>query len=88
MSANRHLWVADRGTSKLVEYDLNGHYLYSWGMWGDFPGGMWGVHGMSVDQEGNVYLAEVDNGRTEKFAPKKGANPLFLVGAPVRPVWK
>jgi hypothetical protein len=88
MSADRHLWAADRGTSKLVEYDLDGHFLYSWGTWGDFPGGMWGVHGMSVDQEGNVYLAEVDNGRVEKFAPKKGANRLFLVGPPVRPVWK
>jgi hypothetical protein len=88
MSANRHLWAADRGTSKLVEYDLDGHFLYSWGTWGDFPGGMWGVHGMSVDQEGNVYLAEVDNGRTEKFAPRKGANPLYLVGPPARPVWK
>jgi peptidylamidoglycolate lyase len=88
MSANRHLWAADRGTSRLVEYDLEGHYLYSFGTWGDFPGGSWGVHGMSVDQEGNLYLAEVDNGRAEKFVPKKGANPLFLVGPPVRPVWK
>ena len=43
---------------------------------------------MSVDQGGNVYLAEVDNGRTEKFAPRKGANPLYLVGPPARPVWK
>ena len=47
----------------MLKYDLNGNFLYSWGTWGDFPGGFWGVHGMSVDQEGNFYVAEVDNGR-------------------------
>ena len=88
MSADRHLWAADRGTSKLVKYDLEGHFQYSWGTWGDFPGGMWGVHGMHVDQEGNLYVAEVDSGRAQKFVPRKGANPAFLVGPPVRPVWK
>ena len=88
MSADRHLWAADRGTSKLVKYDLEGHFQYSWGTWGDFPGGMWGVHGLHVDQEGNLYVAEVDSGRAQKFVPRKGANPAFLVGSPVRPVWK
>jgi len=88
MSADRHLWAADRGTSKLVKYDLDGHFLYSWGTWGDFPGGMWGVHGLHVDQEGNLYVAEVDSGRAQKFVPRKGANPAFVVGAPVKPVWK
>jgi sugar lactone lactonase YvrE len=87
MSADRHLWAADRGTSKLVKYDLEGHFQYSWGTWGDFPGGMWGVHGLHVDQEGNLYVAEVDR-RAQKFVPRKGANPAFLVGPPVRPVWK
>ena len=47
----------------MLKYDLEGHFLYSWGVWGDFPGGFWGVHGFSVDQEGNFYVAEVDSGR-------------------------
>ncbi len=88
MSADRHLWAADRGTSKVVKYDLEGHFLYSWGTWGDFPGGFWGVHGMHVDQEGNFYVAEVDSGRVQKYVPRKGANPAFLIGPPVKPVWK
>jgi peptidylamidoglycolate lyase len=88
MSADRHLWAADRGTSKIVKYDLEGHFMYSWGTFGDFPGGMWGVHGMHVDQEGNLYVAEVDSGRVQKYTPRKGANPAFLVGPPVKPVWK
>ena len=51
----------------MLKYDLEGHFLYSWGTWGDFPGGFWGVHGFSVDQDGNFYVAEVDNGRAQKF---------------------
>ena len=46
---------------------------------GMFPGGLWGVHGISVDQNGNLYTAEVDNRRMQKFAAKAAANPDFLV---------
>jgi 6-phosphogluconolactonase (cycloisomerase 2 family) len=88
IGADRTLWTADRGTSKMLKYDLDGHFLYSWGTWGDFPGGFWGVHGFSVDQEGNFYTAEVDSGRAQKFTPKAGANPAFLVGKPVYSAWK
>jgi len=87
ITADRHLWAADRGTSKILKYDLDGHFLYAWGTWGDFPGGMWGVHGMSVDQDGNFYVAEVDNGRAQKFRPRPGANPAMLVGRPVYAAW-
>jgi hypothetical protein len=88
IGADRTLWAYDRGTSKMLKYDLDGHFLYAWGTWGDFPGGFWGVHGFSVDQEGNFYVAEVDNGRVQKFRPRKGANPEFLVSQPVRAAWK
>ena len=42
------------------------------------------MHGMSVDPEGNLYLAEVNNGRAEKFRPRTGANPALLVGQRMR----
>jgi sugar lactone lactonase YvrE len=77
-----YLWAADRGTNKILKYDLSGKFLYSWGTWGDFPGGFWGVHGMSVDSLGNFYVAEVDNGRVQKFRPRPSANPAHLVGPP------
>ena len=67
---------------------LDGKFLYSWGIWGEFQGGFWGVHGMSVDQEGNVYTAAVDSGGAQKFTPRKGANPAFLLGKQVNPGWK
>jgi DNA-binding beta-propeller fold protein YncE len=88
ITADRFLWAADRGTSKMLKYDLDGNFLYSWGTWGDFPGGMWGVHGLSTDQEGNFYVAEVDSGRAQKYRPRPGANPAFLVGKPVYAAWK
>jgi len=85
IGTDRTLWAADRGTSKMLHYDLEGHFLYSWGVWGDFPGGFWGVHGFSVDQEGNFYVAEVDNGRVQKFRPKAGADRSLLVSTPLAP---
>jgi hypothetical protein len=88
IGADRALWAFDRGTSKMLKYDLDGHFLYSWGVWGDFAGGFWGVHGFSVDQEGNFYVAEVDSGRVQKFSPRAGAEPAFLVGKPVYSAWK
>ena len=88
IGADRTLWAYDRGTSKMLKYDLEGHFLYSWGIWGDGPGGFWGVHGFSVDQEGNFYVAEVDSGRVQKFKPRPGANQAFLVGKPVYSAWK
>ena len=88
IGADRTLWAFDRGSSKMLKYDLDGHFLYSFGTWGDFPGGFWGVHGFSVDQEGNFYVAEVDNGRVQKFKPRQAVNAAFLVGKPVYSAWK
>ena len=84
LAADKHLWIADNGTSKILKYDLNGNFLYSWGSQGEWPGAMWNVHGMSVDQDGNLYLAEVNNGRAQKFRPRQGANRAYIVGQPVR----
>jgi len=89
ITADRQLWAADRGTHKLLKYDLDGNFLYSWGVFGDFPGGVAGVHGMSVDQEGNLYLAQVDNkGGVQKFIPRAGANPDYVIGKPVYAAWE
>ena len=88
ITADGHLWAADRGTNKMIKYALDGTFLYAWGTWGNFPGGMWGVHGISSDTEGNFYVAEVDNGGFQKYTPREGANPDMLVGPPVRSAWE
>jgi DNA-binding beta-propeller fold protein YncE len=84
LAGDRSIWIADGTTAKIIKFDLDGHYLYSWGSQGDWPGALWNVHGMSVDPEGNLYLAEVNNGRAEKFRPRPGANPALLIGQRMR----
>jgi NHL repeat-containing protein len=85
MDGSRNLWAFDRASSKMIKYDLNGNFMYSFGTWGNFPGGFWGVHGIHVDSEGNLYVAEVDNSGGQKFKPRAGANPAFLMTKPASP---
>jgi hypothetical protein len=88
IGADRTLAPFDRNTHKMLKYDLDGHLLYAWGTIGDFPGTLWGVHGMATDQEGNLYVAEVDSGRFQKFRPRPGANPATLIGKPIYAAWQ
>ena len=37
MDGSRNLWAFDRATSKMIKYDLNGNFQYSWGTWGTSP---------------------------------------------------
>jgi hypothetical protein len=86
LSEDQHLWVSDGITQKFLKFDLNGRLLYSWGTFGAFPGGFWGVHQFSVDEEGNLYTADVHVGRPQKFKPKPGVDPAKLVGRMVTAV--
>src|SRR5687768_11954427 len=88
IGADRTLATFDRNTHKMLKYGLDGRLLYAWGTVGDFPGTLWGVHGMSTDQEGNFYVAEVDAGRFQKFRPRPGANPATLIGKPIYSAWQ
>ena len=81
------LWAADQGGSKLLGYDADGNFVYSWGTFGTCQGCMWGVHGFHTDMEGNLYTSEVRTGRVQKYTPREGANPAFLVGKPWPRVW-
>ena len=79
MSSDQYLWVNDGLAQKFLKFDLDGRLLYAWGTFGGEPGQMWGVHGFSVDQEGNLYTAEVWGGRAQKFTPRPGADPALLI---------
>ena len=52
---------------------------------GDYPGAFLNMHGATVDPEGNLYIAEVGNGRLQKFTPRRGARPELLIGKPPVP---
>lgn len=80
ISNDQYIWVGDGGTNRILKYDLDGHFLYGWGGRGGQPGQFNGPHQISTDQDGNLYVAEVFNGRVVKFRPKAGADPAKLVG--------
>ena len=84
ITTDQMLWVADGGTMRVLKYDLNGKYLYGWGGLGGQPGQLNGPHSLTVDQDGNLYLAEVFGGRVQKFRPKPGADKAKLVGQELR----
>jgi len=79
------IWAFEDPTAKVVKYDREGHLLYAWGGLGDYPGGFLNMHGATVDPDGNLYIAEVGNGRIQKFTPRRGARPELLVGKPPVP---
>jgi sugar lactone lactonase YvrE len=84
MSADQHLWVSDGVTQKILKYDLNGKFLYGWGTAGNRLGNLDGPHQMSVDQDNNLYVADVFGGRVHRFHPKPGADAAKLVGPELR----
>ena len=82
------VWGFTNTANRIVKWGLDGTLLYAWGALGDFPGGFLNMHGASVDQEGNLYVVEVGGGRIQKFRPRAGANPAYLVGPPVYAAWQ
>ena len=84
ITEDQHLWMVDGTLQRVVKYDLTGKELFSWGTRGGQPGQFNGPHQLTVDQEGNVYIAEVFGGRVQKFTPKAGADRAQLIGQEVR----
>jgi peptidylamidoglycolate lyase len=84
ITADGYLWISDGGTNRILKYDLNGKYLYGWGAPGGLSGQFAGPHQLSVDQQRNLYIAEVFNGRVQKFRPKPGADAAKVIGQEVR----
>jgi DNA-binding beta-propeller fold protein YncE len=84
ITADQTLWISDGGTNRILKYDLKGNYLYGWGQPGPYPGQFGGPHALTVDQAGNLYVAEVFSGRVQKFRPNPGADPAKIVGQELR----
>ena len=85
VSKNGHLWVTDGNTQKVMEFTLNGQLLYSWGLTASGPARSGACIVSGTDNEGNFYTAEVYGARVQKFRPRKGADPKYLVGGPAIP---
>lgn len=99
VDAEHDVWVLDgrAGMGRLLKYDEAGVLQDYWGVGGGVcgeppspppgpqcvEGAMSNPHGMSVDSEGNLYIADYDNDRALKFVPRSGADPARLVGQPL-----
>jgi len=88
VGADQTVWGADAGTHKLVQWDPDGRFIQSWGFLSESPGAFWCNHAISVDNEGNLYSADVCSGRAQKFIPRAGADRSKMISRPIRPVWQ
>jgi hypothetical protein len=87
---NGFIWVGDAPTNRIMKFDLNGNFLYSWGAPGGPSGRLACSHGMTTDQLGNLYVADCFAGRVQKFEPIPNADPAKIAGQILRTwdTWK
>lgn len=65
---NGHLYISDGyGNARILEYSADGKRLREWGTPGTGPGQFHLPHGITVDSDGVLYVADRENGRIQRF---------------------
>jgi len=65
---NGHLFATDGYcNARVIEYDANGNKLKEWGSHGSGPGEFQLVHSIVIGPNGNIYVADRENGRIQWF---------------------
>jgi hypothetical protein len=79
-----NIYVADGfGNSRIAKYDKNGKWLMNWGQTGTATGQFQTVHGIAIDAQNNVYVADRGNRRIQVFDSKGAFKTQFQnVGTP------
>ena len=67
-----NIYVADgvaagTGNARVAKFDKDGHFIKSWGFRGSEPGQFNALHGIALDAQGNVYVADAGNKRIQVF---------------------
>jgi DNA-binding beta-propeller fold protein YncE len=55
------------GNSRVIKFSKDGTYLFEWGKFGNKKGEFNIPHGIDLDKYGNVYVADRENNRIQKF---------------------
>lgn len=63
------LFIADGRANEVLVMTLEGEILHRFGSKGSAPGQFNLPHGITVDKDGAIYVAEVSNKRIQKFVP-------------------
>src|SRR5262249_57057674 len=64
------LYVCDGyGNARVHKFSAEGRLVFSWGEPGNGPGQFRLPHGIAVDTQGIVYVADRENSRIQLFAP-------------------
>ena len=62
------LFISDGyGNARILEYTVDGKRVHQWGTPGSGPGQFRLPHGIAIDQDGVLYIADRENGRIQKF---------------------
>jgi DNA-binding beta-propeller fold protein YncE len=66
-----NLYITDGyGNARVHAFSPDGVLLFSWGSPGSGPGQFHVPHGIAIDREGVVYVADRENGRIQLFTPE------------------
>jgi hypothetical protein len=64
------MYVSDGyGNARIHKFSADGRLLFSWGEPGAGPGQFQVPHGIAVDRQGTVYVADRENSRLQLFTP-------------------
>ena len=55
------------GNSRIIKFSKEGKYIFEWGKKGNKPGEFNTPHGIDLDLQGNIYVADRDNNSIQKF---------------------
>jgi DNA-binding beta-propeller fold protein YncE len=70
LSPEGDLYVTDGyGNARVHKFTADGRLLFSWGEPGTGPGQFRLPHGLAVDRQGTVYVADRENSRIQLFTP-------------------
>ena len=71
VAPNGDIFVADghggNSNARIVKFDSNGNYLMDWGSAGSGPGQFNAPHGLAMDSQGRLFVADRSNNRIQIF---------------------